>query len=140
MSKRGRPTKRRRFFQTVHPRFRKKSTSECLESTISSKRLPVSTFKDAVHLSPNDDYYLVTDSEGNIGNMRFFRPIPEPQVTEPELPKFGTWRRTLPGRIHGGVHMRNCGVSSSIQSRCKAVGAEIHSSLVKRQPTMVFYF
>jgi hypothetical protein len=38
--------------------------------TISSKRLPVSTFKDAVHLSPNDDYYLVTDSEGNIGNMR----------------------------------------------------------------------
>ena len=34
-------------------------------------------------------------------------------------PKFGTWRRTLPGRIHGGVHMRNCGVSSSIQSRCK---------------------
>jgi hypothetical protein len=37
MSKRGRPTKRRRFFQTVHPRFRKKSTSECLESTISSK-------------------------------------------------------------------------------------------------------
>jgi hypothetical protein len=42
-------------------------------------------FKDAVHLSPNDDYYLVTDSEGNIGNMRFFRPIPEPQVTEPEL-------------------------------------------------------
>jgi hypothetical protein len=42
MSKRGRPTKRRRFFQTVHPRFRKKSTSECLESTISSKRLPVS--------------------------------------------------------------------------------------------------
>ena len=48
-------------------------------------------------------------------------------------PKFGTWRWTLPGRIHGGVHMRNCGVSSSIQSRCKAVGAEIHSSLVKRQ-------
>jgi hypothetical protein len=47
--------------------------------------------------------------------------------------KIGTWRRTLPGRIHGGVHMRNCGVSSSIQSRCKAVGAEIHSSLVKRQ-------
>jgi hypothetical protein len=33
--------------------------------------------------------------------------------------------------IHGGVHMRNCGVSSSMQSRCKAVGAEIHSSLVK---------
>jgi hypothetical protein len=33
-------------------------------------------FKDAVHLSPNDDYYLVTDSEGNIGNMRFLRPIP----------------------------------------------------------------
>ena len=85
MSKRSRPTKRRRFFQIIHPRFRKKSTSECLESTISSKRLPVSTFKDAVHLSNNDDYYLVTDSEGNIGNMRFFRPIPEPQVTEPEL-------------------------------------------------------
>jgi hypothetical protein len=56
-----------------------------LESTISSKRLPVSTFKDAVRLSPTDDYYLVTDSEGNIGNMRFLRPIPEPQVTEPEL-------------------------------------------------------
>jgi hypothetical protein len=54
-------------------------------STISSKRLPVSTFKDAVHLSPNDYYYLVTDSEGNIGNMRFFRPIPEPQVTEQKL-------------------------------------------------------
>ena len=46
---------------------------------------------------------------------------------------FGTWRRTHPGRMHGGVHMRNCGVSSSIQSRCKAVGADIHSSLVKRQ-------
>jgi hypothetical protein len=26
---------------------------------------------------------------------------------------FGTWRRTLPGRIHGGVHMRNCGVDNS---------------------------
>ena len=48
-------------------------------------------------------------------------------------PKFGTWRRTLPGRIHGGVYMRNCDVSSSIQSICKAAGAEIHSSLVKRQ-------
>ena len=55
----------------------KKSTSECLESTISPKRLPVSTFKDAVHLSPNDDYYLVTDYEGNIGNMHFLHPIPE---------------------------------------------------------------
>ena len=85
MSKRGRPTIRRRFFQTVHPSFRKKSASECLEPTISSERLPVSTFKDAVHLSPNDDYYLVTDSEGNIGNMRFLHPIPEPQVTKPEL-------------------------------------------------------
>ena len=85
MSKRGRPTKRRTFFQTVHPRFRKKSISQCLEPTISSKSLPVSTFKDVVHLSPNDDYYLVTDSEGNIGNMHFLRPIPEPQVTEPEL-------------------------------------------------------
>jgi hypothetical protein len=52
---------------------------------LASKRYLVSTFKDAVHLSPNDDYYLVTDSEGNVGNMRFFRPIPEPQVTEPEL-------------------------------------------------------
>jgi hypothetical protein len=70
---------------TVHPRFRKNSTSECLESKISLKRLPVSTYEDAVHLSPDDDYYLVTDSEGNIGNMRFFRPIPEPQVTELEL-------------------------------------------------------
>jgi hypothetical protein len=40
-------------------------------------------------------------------------------------PKFGTWRRTLPGRIHGGVHMQNCGVSSSIQYRCKAVGAAV---------------
>jgi hypothetical protein len=48
-------------------------------------------------------------------------------------PKFGTWRRILPGRIHGGVHMQNCDVSSSIQCRCKVVGAEIHSSLVKRQ-------
>ena len=63
----------------------KKSVSECLESNISSKRLPVSIFKEAVHLSPNDDYYLVIDSEGNIGNMRFMCPIPEPQVTEPEL-------------------------------------------------------
>ena len=63
----------------------KKSASECLESTISSKRLPVSTFKDAVHLSPNDDYYLVTDSEGNIGNRHLLHPIPEPQVTKPEL-------------------------------------------------------
>jgi hypothetical protein len=52
---------------------------------ISSKRLPVSTFKDAVHLSPNDEYYLVTDSECNIGNMHFLHPIPEPQVTKPEL-------------------------------------------------------
>jgi hypothetical protein len=40
---------------------------------------------DAVHLSPNDDYYLVTDYEGNIGNMHFLHPIPEPQVTKPEL-------------------------------------------------------
>jgi hypothetical protein len=48
-------------------------------------------------------------------------------------PKFGTWQRTFPGRIHSGVHMRKCGVSSSIQCRCKAVGAVIHSSLVKRQ-------
>ena len=69
------------FPQTEHPRFRKKSTSEFLESTISSKRLPVSTFKDVIHQSPND-YYLVTDSEGNIGNMRFLPPIPEPQVTK----------------------------------------------------------
>jgi hypothetical protein len=63
----------------------KQSASECLESKISSKRLPVSTFKDAVHLSPNDDYYLVTNYEGNIGNMHFLHPIPEPQVTKPEL-------------------------------------------------------
>ena len=54
-------------------------------------------------------------------------------------PKFGTWRRTLPGRIHGGVHMRNCGVSYSIQSRCKAVGAEIRSSLVTRQLKNIQY-
>ena len=85
MSQRGRPTIRRRFFQTVHSRFRKKISFRVLESTISSKRLPVSTLKDAVHLSPNDDYYLVTDSEGNMGNMHFLHPIPEPQVTKLEL-------------------------------------------------------
>jgi hypothetical protein len=28
-------------------------------------------------------------------------------------PKFGTWRRTLPGRIHGGVHMRNFVIAES---------------------------
>jgi hypothetical protein len=28
---------------------------------------------------------MVTDSEGNIGNMRFFRPIPEPQVVDLRL-------------------------------------------------------
>ena len=48
--------------------------------------------------------------------------------------KCGTWRRILPSRIHGDVHMQTCGVSSAIQFRCKAVGSVIHSSLVKRQP------
>jgi hypothetical protein len=33
-------------------------------------------------------------------------------------PKFGTWRRTLPGRIHGGVHMRNCGVRIVLFKLC----------------------
>jgi hypothetical protein len=56
----------------------------------------------------------------------------EPDINKAN-PKFGTWRRTLPGRIYGGMHMRNCGVSSSIQSRCKAAVADIHSSLVTRQ-------
>jgi hypothetical protein len=36
-------------------------------------------------ISFSPDYYLVTDSEGNIGNMHFLHPISEPQGTKPEL-------------------------------------------------------
>jgi hypothetical protein len=67
------------------PRFRKKISFRVPGVNNIIEKIPVSTFKDAVYLSPNDDYYLVTDSEDNIGNMHFLYPIPEPQVTKPEL-------------------------------------------------------
>ena len=48
-------------------------------------------------------------------------------------PKFSTWTSTLAGRIHGAVHMRNCGVDKSIRQRCSAVGANLTDPIVKRQ-------
>ena len=38
-------------------------------------------FKDA-RLTQNDEFYLVTDTEGNIGIICFWNPI---EVTDPEL-------------------------------------------------------
>ncbi len=40
---------------------------------------------------------------------------------------FGSWggTATLRGRIHGAVHMRNCGIDKSIRKRCSAVGAGV---------------
>jgi len=34
-------------------------------------------FKDAVRLTQNDEFYLVTDTEGNIGIICFWNPIEE---------------------------------------------------------------
>lgn len=48
-------------------------------------------------------------------------------------PKFSTWTVTLPGRAHGAVLRRNCGVFQLIKSRCKAAGAELDNKLVTRQ-------
>lgn len=49
-------------------------------------------------------------------------------------PKFSTWTAVLPGRIHGAVHMRNCGVEKSIRKRCSAAGATLENSgLIKTQ-------
>ena len=39
-------------------------------------------FKDVVHLSQNDEFYLVIDTEGNIGIICFWNPI---EVTDPQL-------------------------------------------------------
>ena len=39
-------------------------------------------FKDAVRLTQNNEFYLVTDTEGNIGIICFWNPI---EVTDPEL-------------------------------------------------------
>ena len=39
-------------------------------------------FKDVVRLTQNDEFYLVTDTEGNIGIICFWNPI---EVTDPEL-------------------------------------------------------
>jgi hypothetical protein len=41
-------------------------------------------FKDVVHLSQNDEFYLVIDTEGNIGIICFWNPT---EVTDPELPQ-----------------------------------------------------
>lgn len=76
MSKRGRPKKRERYFQTVRPCFEKKSATTDPEQNIPYNRLPESTFKDAVHLSSDGYSYQVTDSAGNPGTMHFMRPTP----------------------------------------------------------------
>ena len=39
-------------------------------------------FKDVVSPTQNDEFYLVTDTEGNIGIICFWNPI---EVTDPEL-------------------------------------------------------
>ena len=39
-------------------------------------------FKDVVRPTQNDEFYLVTDTEGNIGIICFWNPI---EVTDPEL-------------------------------------------------------
>jgi hypothetical protein len=39
-------------------------------------------FKDVVRLTQNDEFYLVTDTEGNIGIICFWNPV---EVTDPEL-------------------------------------------------------
>ncbi len=39
-------------------------------------------FKDVVRLTQNDEFYLVTDIEGNIGIICFWNPV---EVTDPEL-------------------------------------------------------
>lgn len=76
MPKRGRPKKRERYFQTVKPCFEKKSETMNPEQNAAFKRLPESTFKDAVRLSSDGYSYQVTDSAGNPGTMRFMRPTP----------------------------------------------------------------
>ena len=76
MSKRGRPKKRERYFQTVKPCFEKKSETTAPKPNSAFKRLPESTFKDAVHLSSDGYSFQVTDSAGNPGTMRFMRPTP----------------------------------------------------------------
>lgn len=77
MPKKGRPPKKDRFFQLGHPCYKKRVASEETFSEPVSIRLPESTFKDAVRVSADNKHYTVTDSEGNPGNMRFFRPIKE---------------------------------------------------------------
>lgn len=74
MSKRGRPQKRERYFQTVKPCFEKKSESTTPEVNAEFKRLPESIFNNVVHLSSDGYSYQVTNSAGNPGNMRFMRP------------------------------------------------------------------
>ena len=39
-------------------------------------------FKDVVRLTQNDEFYLVTDTEGNIGIICFWNPV---EMTDPEL-------------------------------------------------------
>jgi hypothetical protein len=39
-------------------------------------------FKDVVRPTQNDEFYLVTDTEGNIGIICFWNPV---EVTDPEL-------------------------------------------------------
>ena len=81
MSQRGRPTIRRRFFQTVHPRFRKKISFRVPGVNNIIEKITCIYIQRCCSPVSN----LVTDYEGNIGNMHFLHPIPEPQVTKPEL-------------------------------------------------------
>lgn len=84
MPRKGRPPKRTRYFQTVHPCFSKKLPSEDPQTTVTSKRLPESVFKAAVCPSTSGDSYVVTDATGNPGNMRFMRPVRGIQQDDPQ--------------------------------------------------------
>ena len=88
MSKRGRPTKRRRFFQIFKWYIQGSEKSQLLVSAWSQQYHQ----KGYLYLHSKMLFTCLLmmtttwlDSEGNIGNMHFLHPIPEPQVTEPEL-------------------------------------------------------
>ena len=76
MPNRGRPQKRRRYFQTVNPCFAKRSKPQDLKQQAKYKRLPESTFKNAVRFYSDGYSYQGSDSVGNPGNMHFMRPTP----------------------------------------------------------------
>lgn len=77
MPKKGRPKKRVQFFEEGHPCYKKRTPSDQPVLELQSQRLPASTFQDAVQTSSDGNHFTVTDSDGNPGNMRFFRPVQE---------------------------------------------------------------